>query len=543
MATEKGKFVFRRNDTIGAAAAEEDRSFLQDCYVDTGDIEYLLDCKNPLRVIVGRTGAGKTALMLRLSDHVHNVIELSPHSLSLNYIANNGVIAFFEEAGVNLALFYGLLWKHILVVELLKKKFKICDEDSQKQYQRKVRDLLFKKDKNKEMAVEYLEKWGDKFWLTTEERIKELTTKIEKSLSGSVKGSVRHMEFGVEAAKSLSSEERKEIVHRGQQAVSEVQIRELQTVIAVLAESVFSDRQNQYFVLIDMLDEEWADERIKFRLIKSLLDSIRSLRTLENVKVIVSIRQDLLDKVVHSISDPGFQEEKYESMYLRLKWSKEQLTELVSKRISYLVKHRYTTQQIGLDEVFPGQIDGKKPIEYLMSRTFLRPRDLIQFLNECIKEADSQPSLSTQAIRRAEHEYSFGRLQSLATEWQIIYPDLREVSQLFYGMKSHFPVSELSEEYVLDKYVEIAGRIASGEDGRLIKHLSSLYSENANFVSVRSNLLIDLFVTGLIGIKVGAGARVSWSHESRGSLAPSSIRAGSTVYIHPMFYRALDIRA
>ena len=147
-------FVFRKHDSIGSAAAEEDSQFLEECFIDTGDLDQLIDCKNPKRIIVGRTGAGKSALIFKLRERSSHVIELSPHSLSLNFIANNNVIAFFEAAGVNLSIFYSLLWRHILVVELLKKKFNIVNEDAHKDYMRNIRSILYKKDRIKEQAVD-----------------------------------------------------------------------------------------------------------------------------------------------------------------------------------------------------------------------------------------------------------------------------------------------------------------------------------------------------------------------------------------------------
>lgn len=41
------KFKFRRHGTIGAAAAEEDERFLTACFINTGDLDTLLDCENP----------------------------------------------------------------------------------------------------------------------------------------------------------------------------------------------------------------------------------------------------------------------------------------------------------------------------------------------------------------------------------------------------------------------------------------------------------------------------------------------------------------
>ena len=72
------------------------------------------------------------------------------------------MIQFFEDAGVNLSPFYGLLWKHIIVVELLKAKYKIRTENSQRDCMRRLHELL-SKDYIKEQAVDYLEKWEINF--------------------------------------------------------------------------------------------------------------------------------------------------------------------------------------------------------------------------------------------------------------------------------------------------------------------------------------------------------------------------------------------
>ncbi len=290
------EFVFRKNDNIGAAAAEDDVEYLSECFVDTGDFAALVDCENSKRIIVGRTGAGKSALLSKISEEKQHVVQLSPHALSLNYIANSNVIQFFEEIGLNLTPFYMLLWKHVLVVELLRAKYKIKTEDSQRTTMSRLRGLLYKKDHIKDAAVEYLETWGNRFWLTTEERISELTEKVEKKLSGSLEGSECGLPLSIEAARSLTKEQKTEVLQRGKKAVSEVQIRALESIIEVLNDEVFSDYLEHYYVTVDTLDEEWVDDRIKYRLIKALIDSIRSFKRVENVKIIIALRQDVLDK-------------------------------------------------------------------------------------------------------------------------------------------------------------------------------------------------------------------------------------------------------
>ena len=78
--------VFRRNTNIGATDAESDDQFLENCFVDTGDLDALLDCTNAKSIILGRTGSGKTALIKQVIRRCQNYIEISPQDLSLNYI-------------------------------------------------------------------------------------------------------------------------------------------------------------------------------------------------------------------------------------------------------------------------------------------------------------------------------------------------------------------------------------------------------------------------------------------------------------------------
>jgi len=536
-------FVFRKHDNVGAAEAEEDSQFLDDCFVDTGDLSLLLDCKSPKRIVVGRTGSGKSALIYRLTRSNGHVVKLSPHELSLNFIATNKAIAFFETAGVNLTPFYVLLWKHLLVVELLKKKFNIVNESSHSEFMDRMKSILYKKDNYKADAVEYLQKWGNKFWLTTEQRIRELTERVENTLTGAVDGKLMGVTFSTEGAKKLSTEQRQEVIEHGLDAVSKIQIRELDNMLAILEDNVFEDPKDRYYVTVDMLDEDWADDRIKFKLIRALIDAVRRFRVISNVKIILALRHDLLDKIIYLEAVPGFQEEKYKSLYLDLNWNKKDLVTLVQQRINQLIRRRYTKAGVSFNEIFSSKVDGKEPLDYMLERTSYRPRDIIMFVNECLTLSEGRANISAAIIKEAEARYSVERLQSLANEWSTILPNLIHTARLFYGLKDHFDVSEIAEQFLEERYNDIASEIMDPNSDPITRSLDSLYTEKGNFGSVRSFILREYYVTGLIGIKVGPTDPISWSRISgRARLTPGEIRPSSAVCIHPMFHRALGIK-
>jgi len=291
-----------------------------------------------------------------------------------------------------------------------------------------------------------------------------------------------------------------------------------------------------------MLDEEWADDRIRFKLIKSLIDSTRRFGKVENVKIIVALRQDLLNKVLYSTRQSGFQEEKYKSLYLYLKWNKDQLKELLEKRLNVLVKRSYTKTKITLDEIMPLKIDGVSSLDYLLDRTFFRPRDIIIFLNECISCAEGCSKLTASIIKKAEDQYSYERLQSLATEWLLFYPNLFAVVQIFNGLTDHFKVSSLTRDYFEEKYTEIAVNLTDIENDPIAQKIDTLFTSSGNFESVRSYILREFYMVGLLGLKISPTSSISWNYQSTMSLSPGQIKPNAIVYIHPMFHRSLGIK-
>jgi len=534
------KFKFRRHASIGAAAAEEDDRFLSECFVDTGDRDTLIDCSDPRRIILGRTGTGKTALLNRLvSDQ--NAIVIRPESLSLNYLTNSNILKFFLEAGVNLDLFFKLLWRHVFTVELLKRKYNITTDVAKQSFLSRLGGMVGR-DKKKERAVTYLMQWGEHFWEETEYRIKEITNRIEEQLKSSIGAArISPLELTATGASSLTEEEKIEVVQRGQTVINEIQMKELTDILEFLNDDIFADPKQHFYICIDKLDENWVDDRFRYLLIRSLVETIRDFLRVRNVKIIIALRTDLIERVIRLTRDQGFQEEKYRSLYLPLRWSETQLKELLDKRVNYLVQLNYGRHPVGYADVLPTKKPGQKSsVDYMISRTLMRPRELIEFFNSCIDQAENRPMITKTMMLTAEGVYSKDRLRSLQDEWIGDYPTLIELTSILKKRTSQFRIDELDindlEEFCLGYAINHVSAIDA-----MSSQIKSVTEGALSIASFLAGLFHVFYRTGLVGLKTDTYEAFQWSYTGPSTIAADTIDGNTAVRIHPTFWRVLGI--
>jgi len=501
----------------------------------------LRDCSNPQTVVLGRTGAGKSALLSRLLEIEQHAVELLPETLALNYIANSNIIQFFETAGVRLDLFYKLLWNHVLTVELLKLRYPQNGSSRKFEIISALRQLL-DKNEGKERALKYLEQWGDKFWERTEDRIREFTTKLESDLRASAKGDFAVADLNAEFASKLSREEKREIVNRANDTVNRVQIRELADLISLLSDDVFNDPQKRYFVVIDRLDEGWAEDKIRYKLIKALLESVRAFRKVRNVKIVIALRTDLHQRVLRETVSAGFQEEKYHALYLHLRWTREQLKRLLSDRVSFMFRRQYSDSRISIEEILPPNQKGQKSaLDYILDRTFHRPRDAIMFINECIKQAEGQTRISAQTLRAAEIVYSRQRLDALADEWIDDYPALKACTKVLIKRPPEFTLAELKDEEVEDFAFELLQLHGAERDPTIGRAEQCVLGDIFPIGEFVRYLASVFYQVGLIGAKLNSFTGMEWSYVDHPLLDLRQVDATTKLQIHPTFWAALGV--
>lgn len=572
MAKSSGEFRFRKHDSIGANAAEDDGNFLDDCFVDTGDLTHLLDPASPYMIVRGRTGSGKTAILSRLLSSSDHAISIEPEALSLNYIGNSILIRCFSDAGVNLEPFYKLLWRHVFAVEIFQHAFDLTDESSQttwlERLAQRFESTSTRKHKQKiaerrQKALDYLQTYGPKFFQDTEERTKEVVTRFEGQLkeranakvSASTKAKLTGVlstevagatEIGVDVANALTEEERTTLAKIGKEVVDGVQVREL-TEIVSLVDEILDDHQHVYYLVIDRLDESWADDILRFRLIKALVDSVRDFRRVRHAKIIVGVRTDLLDHVFRFAREPGMQEEKYSSLYMPLRWSREDLTKVIDARVQKLVRDRYVrSHEVTLKELmpiglFPGGARGRSSVDYLIERTWGRPRDLIAFFNCCIARAEGKAKFSKKIVHEAEAEYSRSRLRALEDEWNLLYPHLADfVIGLLRNRELQFDLGEISNKEVGDLCLHFCVKTPR-TPGALFELASSVVDERVSEAEFRQHAATILYRVGVVGLKTATFDEFRWSSADGASLSTAEVDDSTRVRVHLALSRVLGV--
>jgi hypothetical protein len=284
-----------------------------------------------------------------------------------------------------------------------------------------------------------------------------------------------------------------------------------------------------------------VDNSIRFKLIRSLIESLRSFRRIPNLKILVALRSDILERVVQETGDIGFQREKFEDYFVRLKWSAPQLRELVEKRIQLTFRRQYSGSRITFADIFSHKVNGIEPFDYMAERTLMRPRDIIVFVNECLKLAENRNEVTAKMIRVAEREFSRIRRQAIENEWRSAFPSLPRLLEYVKNLrKPTFDFQELCgkqavEEFALplvekkvdfDPLHETSNKLLNGD------------CSPEEFIKQAVGIL---YRVGAVGLKPNPQERFYYSHIDQPIMEMAAIGPASRVRIHPMLHRAMGI--
>lgn len=541
--SKNNPIVINTYTEIGNPAAEDDDFFLFECFVDNPAYASIIETDGRKVFLSGRTGSGKTAILRMVERQQANSTTIDLPEMALDYVANSDIIQFLSSIDIDLDLFFQALWKHVLCIEYIRMKFNVENEtqsrgifDSLKEY--------FVKDERKKRAIEYLRTWESKFWITMDETIRDITGSLEKSIDAELSGEVQKFRAKAGYSRTLKQEKKTQIQSRARQIVNSQLLSDLGKVIDLLAEFPNNKYEAGHFILIDKLDEKWVDESIRYALIRALIESSKPFRRIQKLKLAISIRSDVLERVIQENKDVGFQREKYDSYFEKLKWDKPSLKKLVEKRINFLFKRKYTSENIHFNDVFRHQVAGKEPFEYLVERTLFRPRDIISFVNICLEQAKGKTEINANTIKHAESEYSRVRLQALIQEWKSAFPSLEVAFRLLQNQRGRFTASDLSNRDFVEDFVLGVSELKNAANDPIYELANEFMKDESQHKlrQVIRKLFSELYRIGAIGVKLSSGERYIYSYKDVPVISPDSLDDNTKIHIHPMLNRALNIQ-
>jgi hypothetical protein len=526
--------VIKKYTSVGEPDAESDNQ-LEKVFMEREELDVLTDVNSSKSVIIGRTGSGKSALIRRMEEECENVFHINPESISVKYISNSTIINYFRDIGVNIIFFYKIMWKHIFIVEILKLYFEGAEK--KQGVLDKLKNRLDFRDKSKnrarERAFSYLSDWSNEFWEKQEYRIKEL----EKQITGKLVSELGFESFDKLKAKiggeSSSSEKfMLEVKHKTEAVINEVQASELFDLIELLKE-LFDGNQKKLYLLIDDLDKEWAPTQIVYDLIATMVDVIKEFRgTFKSVKIVASLRDNLHQLVFSGREHRGGQREKFSSLYLHLEWTRKELKELIDIRLKYFINSNISISSI-FEKFGKNRDDG---FEYVLDRTFLRPRDVISFVNHILEHAHNRTSFSYSVIKAAEQDYSLERLTAIEDEWKENYGNISELIMSLRGMHHSFRLATLDINRFYDAYFS---KNFKGEVKELFEKVRSDLMPDRIFMR---DIIFILFKMGVVGVKRSSTEPVLYFYDKSVSLLnPQELKSDYRIYIHKAFYSVLGI--
>jgi gluconate kinase len=515
-------FIFRNNDEIGKLEAESD-NYLDSCFLETNIFKGIMNFdpseKNPdftKRIIVGRTGSGKSAILRKIIDEesIKFSDKIEAENTIFEHVKNNVFISSLNDSGIDLRVFYKSLWLHALLIKVIP----ALHRSTYQSFFNKIQDLIGgkKKSYNPELANEYIEQFKDVFF--NDKALVEISNKMQSELSSKI--GIK----GIDLGGKLGREDTQKVQSETSSYVSRELIRKQKELIKILNEEFSEVGQFRIVISIDDLDRSWlSSSDIRYDFINALLEAFRELLDVKSVKILISIRTDILMGIYNKTLR---QDEKDQSLIYPVSWNKSEIREIIDMRINHLIKNKYqSSRTITMKDIFNFEIDNVYADDYILDRTMLRPRDAISFVNYCLKECDGHVSINQDIVLMAEEKFFSSRKRALVSEWGTIYKNISGYIDALSLLEKHeFSLESIGDDNKNDILTYILDRVPSDIEDDLHSKIVMNFDE----------LIKVWFIVGIIGIK-RTETLIIYSSYDKPDLDITDIKRNFV--IHPLFNR------
>ena len=532
---------------IGRSSAEADDEFLFDCFIEHPLLQQLRDVSSPETFLYGRTGVGKTAFLRKLENDEEHVSSIDLQAVALDYVANSDIINFLSSLELNLDIFFQALWKHVLLLEYIKLRYNVTDEGKSKTvFEGFVKK--FKKNRRMDSALDYLQDYQRKFWISADESVRELTEGLEESVSAELGAEIEKFKANAGYARTLKSEKKSNVQQRAKKFIDSKLLAEQSKVLDLLKaynKGRKGNKAGKYYILIDGLDDNWVDDELRYQLIRSLIECQKTFGKVLDLKLLVTIRADIFERVLQVTDSPGSQRDKYNDYLSKIQWNNVQLRELVDKRINTFCKRKYTSKDLYFKDLFVEKVGTIPSFKYILDRTLMRPRDIILFINEALHEAVNSASVTAGHIRSAEQRYSRLRKRALVDEWKSALPSIDDLLGLLTGQKARITIADLTGTKNIQDVVLKLSELKSEKHDPIVQYIFKTINTwgNENEDHLLKLIASELYRTGAIGLKLTNNDKHSYSYKDTPMISPRELSLNTRIHIHQFLHPALNINS
>jgi ribosomal protein L17 len=216
------------------------------------------------------------------------------------------------------------------------------------------------------------------------------------------------------------------------------------------------------FIFLDELDTGWDNSNEAKNYVNGLFDAVYSLSSIQNLNVFVSLRQDMYNNLLESLTNA----EKIREDIEKLQWDKKNLKAVITKRILSSLTPEESAAIENHDVI--DYVFDKNMLDYIIDHTLHRPREIIEFCNKSLEEYintynlhyDPTKKISKEIIDTILPEFSNNRILDICKEYQFEFPHIKEIlfafehGQEYYSKKEFVRILENGVLKLMEKYGE-----------------------------------------------------------------------------------------
>jgi hypothetical protein len=404
--------------SIGDPIAENEFQTLGNYFLRTD--EFGRASRGEVNIVVGRKGAGKTALFSQLRNEKRTntrniVVDLKPEGYQLIRLKEDVLDFLAEGAKTHLITAF---FEYVLYLEI---SYKVLEKDKA----RHARDGRLYEPYRRLLDVYQS---GDAGEGDFSERLLSLSRDLVSKFRES---------FGAASEQRLTAKQVTKLIYKHN-------IREVRDAL-----SAYLEFKNAVWVLFDNLDKGWSPHGLAnndILILRSLIDAARKIQREvqkdgHDFHCVVFVRNDVYQLLVESSADYG------KESRAALDWTDaDLLRELLRRRLVQNGLPTDTTFERVWAQICVSHYKGEETSQYLIDRSLMRPRNLLKILAHCRGFAVNlgRERIEQSDIEKGLRAYSLDLITEADQELTDIIGSDIALLYHFIGEEDQFDISQLS---------------------------------------------------------------------------------------------------